>query len=135
MKITLNPYFSLSNRKFMIAVGLELNVVYIGTTYKARYVWLPRLALGTLERKGGRFEYLTITTTWGRGLDSNQRPLGYEPSHLNTDLPRYVRRLLSFDREAFNPFARTGGGSMLSQRLLALAHYIIQLFYFLSTDS
>ena len=128
MKITLNLCFSLSNRKFIIAVSLELNVVYIGTTYKARYVWLPRLALG-LERKGGRFEYLTITTTWGRGLDSNQRPLGYEPSHLNTDLPRYVRRLLSFDREAFNPFARTGGGSMLSQRLLALAYYIIQQKY------
>ena len=119
----------------MFAVRLEAHVVFIGTTYKAIYVWLPRLALGTLERKGGRFEYLTITTTWGRGLDSNQRPLGYEPSHLNTDLPRYVRRLLSFDREAFNPFARTGGGSMLSQRLLALAYYIIQLFYFLSTDS
>ena len=128
MKITLNPYFSLSNRKFMIAVGLELNVVYIGTTYKARYVWLPRLALGTLERKGGRFEYLTITTTWGRGLDSNQRPLGYEPSHLNTDLPRYVRRLLSFDREAFNPFARTGGGSMLA-RVVYSYTYIIQQKY------
>ena len=45
-----------------------------------------------IRMKGGNFGYLTTTTTWGRGLDSNQRPLGYEPSHLNTDIPRYVER-------------------------------------------
>ena len=45
-----------------------------------------------IRMKGGNFGYLTTTTTWGWGLDSNQRPLGYEPSHLNTDIPRYVER-------------------------------------------
>lgn len=52
----------------MIAVGLELNVVYIGTTYKAIYVWLPRLALETLERKKGEVRISNYYNHMGAGV-------------------------------------------------------------------
>lgn len=85
--------------------------------------------------KGGEVRIFNYYNHKLREQDLNLQPSGYEPDHLPLIISRHMRRPLSFDRDAFDPFARTGCGSMLSQRLLALAYYIIQLFYFLLTDS